>query len=75
MKRIAPILGENHLSAGNCSLAKNVQFSDGDMIVSLMDGRTIMVPLVRFPRLATASKKNLLIINYLVTAKAFIGRM
>lgn len=40
-------------------LAKSVQFSDGDMIVSLIDGRTIAVPLVWFPRLASASQKQL----------------
>lgn len=59
MKRIAPILGENHLSADNHALAKNVQFSDDDMIVSLIDGRTIIVPLVWFPRLAMANQKQL----------------
>ncbi|WP_350152321.1 DUF2442 domain-containing protein [Nitrosomonas sp.] len=41
------------------ALAKSVQFSDGDMIVSLIDGRTIAVPLVWFPRLASASQKQL----------------
>lgn len=40
-------------------LAKNVQFSGDDMIVSLMDGRTITVPLVWFPRLVSASQKQL----------------
>ncbi|MER0216525.1 MAG: DUF2442 domain-containing protein [Nitrosomonas sp.] len=40
-------------------LAKSVQFSDDDMIVSLIDGRTIAVPLVWFPHLASASQKQL----------------
>ena len=42
-----------------CALVKNVQSSNDDMIVSLIDGRTITVPLVWFPRLATASQKQL----------------
>ncbi len=42
-----------------CALAKSVQFSDDDMIVALIDGRTITVPLAWFPRLATASQKQL----------------
>lgn len=40
-------------------LAKSVQFSDDDMIVLLVDGRTIAVPLVWFPRLSSASQKQL----------------
>lgn len=40
-------------------LAKSVQFSDNDMIASLVDGRTIAVPLVWFPRLSSASQKQL----------------
>jgi hypothetical protein len=40
-------------------LAKSVQFSDNDMIVSLVDGRTIAVSLVWFPRLSSASQKQL----------------
>ncbi|MDV6341636.1 DUF2442 domain-containing protein [Nitrosomonas sp. Is24] len=40
-------------------LAKSVQFSGGDMIVALVDGRTIAIPLSWFPRLATASQKQL----------------
>ena len=47
------------MSADNHALAKNVQFSDDDMIVSLIDGRTIIVPLVWFPRLAMANQKQL----------------
>lgn len=41
-----------------CALAKSVQFSDGDMIILLVDGRTIAVPLLWFPRLASASQKQ-----------------
>lgn len=40
-------------------LAKNVRFSGDDMIVSLVGGGTITVPLVWFPRLASASQKQL----------------
>lgn len=40
-------------------LAKSVQLSGGDMIVSLVDGRTIAVPLVWFSRLSSASQKQL----------------
>lgn len=43
-------------------LVKSMQFSDDDMIVLLVDGRTIAIPLNWFPRLATASQKQL--INY-----------
>ncbi len=49
----------NTLVVETCALAKNVQFSDDDMIVSLVDGRTIAVPLLWFPRLASASQKQL----------------
>ena len=40
-------------------LAQSVEFTDDDLIVSLMDGRKVTVPLVWFPRLAKASKKHL----------------
>lgn len=49
----------NTLVVETCALAKSVQFSDDDMIVALIDGRTITVPLAWFPRLATASQKQL----------------
>lgn len=52
----------NTLAIETCALAKSVRFSDDDMIVSLVDGRTIAVPLVWFPRLATASQRQL--VNY-----------
>lgn len=51
--------GMNTLVIETCALAKSVQFSDDDMIVSLVDGRTITVPLVWFPRLAAANQKQL----------------
>ncbi|WP_198244574.1 DUF2442 domain-containing protein [methane-oxidizing endosymbiont of Gigantopelta aegis] len=39
--------------------ALNVQYTDESLVVELVDGRTISVPLVWFPRLAHASKKQL----------------
>ncbi len=41
------------------ALAEKVEFTDNDMIVSLVDGRTITIPLVWFPRLANATKDQL----------------
>jgi hypothetical protein len=43
-------------------LAQDVKFSDADFIVHLKDARTLSVPLAWFPRLAQASKSELL--NY-----------
>ena len=40
-------------------LAQNVGFTDDDLIVSLVDGRKVMVPLVWFPRLSNATKSQL----------------
>ena len=40
-------------------LAQNVGFTDDDLIVSLVDGRKVIVPLVWFPRLSGASKSQL----------------
>ena len=40
-------------------LAQNVEFTDDDLIVSLVDGRKVTVPLVWFPRLSNASKSQL----------------
>lgn len=40
-------------------LAQNVEFTDDDLIVSLVDGRKVIVPLVWFPRLSRASKSQL----------------
>ena len=43
-------------------LAQNVEFTVDDMIVSLVDGRKVIVPLVWFPRLSEASESQLM--NY-----------
>jgi hypothetical protein len=40
-------------------LAQNVEFTVDDLIVSLVDGRKVIVPLVWFPRLSGASKSQL----------------
>jgi hypothetical protein len=40
-------------------LARNVEFTDNDLIVSLVDGRKVTVPLVWFPRLSNASRSQL----------------
>lgn len=40
-------------------LAQSVEFTEDDLIVSLVDGRKIIVPLVWFPRLAEATKAQL----------------
>ena len=38
--------------------AKNVNFSDDTLSVELMDGRTITVPIVWYPRLLNASSEQ-----------------
>ena len=40
-------------------LAQNVEFTENDMVVSLVDGRKVTVPLIWFPRLTNASKNQL----------------
>ncbi len=40
-------------------LAQNVEFTDDDLIVSLVDGRKVAVPLVWFPRLSKATRNQL----------------
>ena len=40
-------------------LAHHVRFTENDMTVELVDGRAISVPLVWFPRLASASREQL----------------
>lgn len=40
-------------------LAQSVEFTDDDLIVSLVDGRKVTVPLVWFPRLSEATKTQL----------------
>ncbi len=42
-----------------CPLAQQVEFTDDDLVVLLMDGRRISVPLVWFPRLAQATRSQL----------------
>lgn len=41
------------------ALATKVEFTEHDMVVSLVDGRKITIPLVWFPRLANATKDQL----------------
>lgn len=41
------------------ALAEKVEFTDDDMVVSLVDGRKIFIPLVWFSRLANATKSQL----------------
>ena len=40
-------------------LVQHVEFTDDELVMSLMDGRTITVPLVWFPRLAAATTVQL----------------
>jgi hypothetical protein len=40
-------------------LAHQVRFTESDLVVDLVDGRTLSVPLVWFPRLAGASRQQL----------------
>jgi len=40
-------------------LAEHVRFTEDELVVSLVDGRTISAPLVWFPRLARATAKQL----------------
>ena len=47
------------LAIGMHPLAQSVAFTDDDLIVSLVDGRKIVVPLVWFPRLASATREQL----------------
>ena len=39
-------------------LADEVRFTEDDIVVSLVDGRTVSVPLVWFPRLAAATNQQ-----------------
>jgi len=40
-------------------LAQNVSFTDSELVVELVDGRTVSVPLVWFPRLTDATRQQL----------------
>jgi hypothetical protein len=51
--------GMSTLAVETHPLAQSVEFTDDDLIVSLMDGRKITVPLVWFPRLAEATEAQL----------------
>ena len=39
--------------------AQSIGFTEDDLVVILVDGRTVSVPLVWFPRLANATRKQL----------------
>ncbi|GAB4117488.1 MAG: hypothetical protein Tsb0027_10110 [Wenzhouxiangellaceae bacterium] len=41
------------------ALAEKADFTDDDLVVSLIDGRKVIVPLIWFPRLAHAEKDQL----------------
>lgn len=45
-------------SVQNGAQAVGVRITDSDLIVDLMDGRTISVPLAWYPRLASASSEQ-----------------
>ncbi len=47
------------LSVKTHALAEKAEFTDNDMVVSLVDGRKVIIPLVWFPRLANATKDQL----------------
>lgn len=40
-------------------LAEHVEFTQDELVVLLVDGRTVTIPLVWFPRLAGATTKQL----------------
>lgn len=40
-------------------LAQHVSVTDNDLVVELVDGRTVSVPSVWFPRLANATRQQL----------------
>ena len=40
-------------------LAQSIRFTDSDLVVELVDGRTVSVPLVWFPRLSKATPQQL----------------
>jgi len=40
-------------------LAQQVSFTEDDFVVGLVDGRTVSVPLLWFPRLAGATRQQL----------------
>jgi len=40
-------------------LAQHVEFTDDDLIASLVDGRNVIAPLIWFPRLSIATRSQL----------------
>lgn len=48
----------NRVYVPTSALAKSVEFTDDEMQVFLMDGRTLSVPLLWFPRLAAATPEQ-----------------
>ena len=40
-------------------LAQNVSFTENDLVIELIDGRTVTVPLVWFPNLSNATPQQL----------------
>jgi len=49
----------NTLAVEFCAQAQNIKITEVEIIVDLVDGRSISAPLVWFPRLAKASQKEL----------------
>ena len=45
----------NSSSNENCASARNVQFTEDELLIELSDGRKLSVPLVWFPRLLSAN--------------------
>ena len=48
----------NTLAVETHPLAQNVEFTDDDLVVSLIDGRKVIVPLVWFRRLSNSTKSQ-----------------
>ncbi len=48
----------NRVYMPTSALARSVEFTDDEMQVFLMDGRTVSVPLIWFPRLAAATPEQ-----------------
>ncbi|MDX8410018.1 MAG: DUF2442 domain-containing protein [Mariprofundales bacterium] len=49
----------NTLASEFCAQAQNIKFTEIEIIVDLVDGRSISAPLVWFTRLAKASQEEL----------------
>jgi Protein of unknown function (DUF2442) len=56
---MADVTGMSTLAIEMHPLAQHVEFTDDDLVVSLVDGRRVTVPLVWFPRLSNATKSQL----------------